>query len=127
MGQCQHHGLRVDRVARAPGKCSAIAAVEGIDMIAYGTRTSVRASAFISSLSTRLSRPCAGSRRPATRTGNLPGVSAETEVQIEESWRLGCKVLNLAGNDVSTCLDGLKGRASRARARLKSTGCRCLE
>jgi hypothetical protein len=32
------------------------------------------------------------------------------------------KVLNLPGNDVSTYLDGLKARAGRAHARLKSVG-----
>jgi hypothetical protein len=31
-------------------------------------------------------------------------------------------VLNLPGNDISTYLDGLKVRASRAHARLKSIG-----
>jgi hypothetical protein len=31
-------------------------------------------------------------------------------------------VLNLPGTDVSTYLDGLKARASRAHARLKSIG-----
>jgi hypothetical protein len=36
--------------------------------------------------------------------------------------RLECKVLNLPGNDVSTYLDGLKVRAGRANARLKSIG-----
>jgi len=35
---------------------------------------------------------------------------------------LGCKVLNLPGNDVSTYLDGMKARAGRAHARLKSIG-----
>ncbi|MGB8109586.1 MAG: hypothetical protein WCF41_10050 [Pseudolabrys sp.] len=40
----------------------------------------------------------------------------------ERGWRLGCKVLNLPGTDVSTYLDGLKVRASRAHARLKSIG-----
>ena len=28
--------------------------------------------------------------------------SAKTQTQIEEYWRLGCKALNLRGNDVST-------------------------
>jgi hypothetical protein len=36
--------------------------------------------------------------------------------------QLGCEVLNLPGNDVSTWLDGPKARASRANARLKSIG-----
>jgi 2-keto-3-deoxy-L-rhamnonate aldolase RhmA len=54
--------------------------------------------------------------------GKLARGSAETEAQIEEYWQLGCKVLNLPGTDVSTYLDGLKARASRANARLKSIG-----
>jgi hypothetical protein len=54
--------------------------------------------------------------------GKLARGSAETEAQIEEYWQLGCKVLNLAGNDVSTYLDGMKARAGRAHARLKSIG-----
>jgi hypothetical protein len=40
----------------------------------------------------------------------------------QEYWRLGCKVLNRPGNDVGTYLDGLKARAGRAQARLKSIG-----
>jgi hypothetical protein len=54
-------------------------------------------------------------------SGKLTRGSAETEAQIEEYWRLGSKVLNLPGNEVSTYLDGLKAHASRAHARLKST------
>jgi 2-keto-3-deoxy-L-rhamnonate aldolase RhmA len=54
--------------------------------------------------------------------GKLARGSAETEAQIEEYWRLGCKVLNLPGTDVSTYLDGLKTRSARAQARLKSIG-----
>ena len=54
--------------------------------------------------------------------GKLARGSAETEAQIEEYWQLGCKVLNLPGNDVSTYLDGMKARAGRAHARLKSIG-----
>ena len=54
--------------------------------------------------------------------GKLARESAETAAQIEEYWRLGCKVLNLLGTDVSTYLDGLKARAGRAHARLRSIG-----
>jgi hypothetical protein len=54
--------------------------------------------------------------------GKLARGSAETEAQIEEYWQLGCRVLNLPGNDVSTYLDGMKARAGRAHARLKSIG-----
>jgi hypothetical protein len=59
-----------------------------------------------------------------------PGQGASTEgmihsgpdAQIEVYWQLGCKVLNLPGNDVSTYLDGMKARAGRAHARSKSIG-----
>src|SRR5690348_2885479 len=54
--------------------------------------------------------------------GKLARGSPDTEAQIEEYWRLGCKVLNLPGNDVSTYLDGMKARAGRAHARLKLIG-----
>ncbi len=37
--------------------------------------------------------------------GKLARGSAETEAQIEEYWKLGCKVLNLPGTDTSTYLD----------------------
>ena len=101
----------------------AIAAVEGIDMIAYGhSDLSARLGVHL-----QLEHPTfkAAVRRIAEACGaheKLARGSAETEAQIEEYWRLGCKVLNLPGNDVSTYLDGLKARAGRAQARLKSIG-----
>jgi 2-keto-3-deoxy-L-rhamnonate aldolase RhmA len=101
----------------------AIAAVEGIDMIAYGhSDLSARLGVHL-----QLEHPTfkAAVRRIAEACnahGKLARGSAETEGQIEEYWRLGCKVLNLPGTDVSTYLDGLKARASRAHARLKSIG-----
>ena len=101
----------------------AIAAVEGIDMIAYGhSDLSARLGVHLD-----LEHPTfkAAVKRIAdacNRHGKLARGSAETEAQIEEYWRLGCKVLNLPGNDVSTYLDGLKARATRANARLKSIG-----
>jgi len=54
--------------------------------------------------------------------GKLARGSAETEDQIEEYYKLGCKVLNLPGTDTSTYRDGLKARAGRAHARLKAIG-----
>ena len=99
----------------------AIAAVEGIDMIAYGhSDLSARLGVHL-----RLEHPTfkAAVRQIAeacNANGKLARGSAETEVQIEEYWRLGCKVLNLPGTDVSIYLDGLKARAGRAHARLKS-------
>ena len=101
----------------------AIAAVEGIDMIAYGhSDLSARLGVHL-----QLEHPTfkAAVRRIAEACnahGKLARGSAETEAQIEEYWRLGCKVLNLPGTDVSTYLDGLKARAGRAHARLKSIG-----
>ena len=100
-----------------------IAAVEGIDMIAYGhSDLSAQLGVHLN-----LEHPNfqAAVRRIAAACnahGKLARGSAETEAQIEEYWRLGCKVLNLPGNDVSTYLDGMKARAGRAHARLKSIG-----
>jgi hypothetical protein len=51
--------------------------------------------------------------------GKLATGSAETGAQIEEYWQLGCKVLNLPGNDVSASLDGMKARAGREHARVE--------
>jgi len=74
----------------------AIAAVEGIDMIAYGhSDLSARLGVHL-----QLEHPAfkAAVRRIAEACGahgKLCRGSAETEAQIEEYWRLGCKVLNL--------------------------------
>jgi 2-keto-3-deoxy-L-rhamnonate aldolase RhmA len=106
----------------------AIAAVDGIDMIAYGhSDLSARPGVHL-----QLEHPTfrATVRQIAEACGahgKLARGSAETEAPIAEYWRLGCKALNLPSTDVSTYLDGLKARASRAHARLKSIGCRCPE
>jgi 2-keto-3-deoxy-L-rhamnonate aldolase RhmA len=54
--------------------------------------------------------------------GKLARGSAETEAQIAQYYQWGCKVLNLPGTDLSTYHDGLKARAGRALAQLKSIG-----
>ena len=101
----------------------AIAAVEGIDMIAYGhSDLSARLGVHL-----QLEHPTfkTAIRRIVTACkahGKLARGSAETEAQIAEYWQLGCQVLNLPGTDVSTYLDGLKARANRAHATLKSIG-----
>jgi 2-keto-3-deoxy-L-rhamnonate aldolase RhmA len=93
-----------------------IAAVEGIDMIAYGhSDLSAQLGVHLN-----LEHPTfkAAVRRIAAACnahGKLARGSAETEAQIEEYWQLGCKVLNLPGNDVSTYLDGMKARAGSVR------------
>ena len=100
-----------------------IAAVPGIDMVAYGhSDLSARLGVHL-----QLEHPTfkAAVKRIAEACkahGKLCRGSAETESQIEDYWKLGCQVLNLPGTDVSTYLDGLKARASRANARLKSIG-----
>ena len=102
---------------------AAIVAVAGIDMIAYGhSALSPRLGVHL-----QLEQPTskAAVRRIAAACnahGKLARGSAETEAQIEEYWQLRWKVLNLPGTDVSTYLDGLKARATRAHARLKSIG-----
>ena len=103
------------RVSRSAGS--------GIDMIAYGhSDLSAQLGVHLD-----LEHPTfkAAVRRIAAAcnaNGKLARGSPETEAQIEEYWRLGCKVLNLPGNDVSTYLDGMRARAGRAHARLKSIG-----
>ncbi len=100
-----------------------IAAVDGIDMIAYGhSDLSAKLGIHL-----QLDHPTFKSvvRQIAdacNRHGKLARGSAETEAQIAEYYQLGCKVLNLPGTDLSTYHDGLKARADRARARLKSIG-----
>ncbi len=101
----------------------AIAAVEGIDMIAYGHSDLSAQLGIHLELEHPTFKAAVGRIVEACIThGKLARGSAETEAQIEEYWRLGCKVLNLPGNDVSTYLDGLKARANRAHARRKSIG-----
>src|SRR5216683_140217 len=100
-----------------------IAAVEGIDMISYG-HSDLSAQLGVQ-LDLEHPKFKAAVRRIAAACiahGKHAQGSAETEAQIEEYWQLGCKVLNLPGNDVSTYLDGMKARAARAHARLKSIG-----
>jgi len=101
----------------------AIAAIEGIDMIAYGhSDLSARLGVHLELEHPRFRAAVHRIAKACGEHGKLARGSAETEAQIEEYWRLGCKVLNLPGNDVSTYLDGLKARAGRAHARLKSIG-----
>jgi 2-keto-3-deoxy-L-rhamnonate aldolase RhmA len=101
----------------------AIAAVEGIDMIAYGhSDLSARLGVHLDLEHPRFKAAVRRIVEACTKHGKLARGSAETEAQIEECWRLGCRVLNLPGNDVSTYLDGLKTRANCAHARLKAIG-----
>ncbi len=101
----------------------AIAAVEGIDMIAYGHSDLSGALGIHLQLDhPRFKEVVRTIAETCGKHGKLARGSAETEAQIEEYWKLGCKVLNLPGTDTSTYLDGLKARAERAHARLKSIG-----
>jgi 2-keto-3-deoxy-L-rhamnonate aldolase RhmA len=100
-----------------------IAAVEGIDMIAYGHSDLSGALGIHLQLDhPRFKEAMQKIVDACKKHGKLCRGSAETEAQIEEYWKLGCQVLNLPGTDTSTYLDGLKARAGRAHARLKSIG-----
>jgi len=100
-----------------------IAAVEGIDMIAYGhSDLSAQLGVHLDLEHPKFKAAVRRIAAACNAHGKLARGSAETEAQIEEYWQLGCKVLNLPGNDVSTYLDGMKARAARAHARLKSIG-----
>jgi 2-keto-3-deoxy-L-rhamnonate aldolase RhmA len=101
----------------------AIAAVEGIDMIAYGhSDLSAKLGIHLQLDHPRFKEVVRAIADTCRKHGKLARGSAETEAQIEEYWKLGCKVLNLPGTDTSTYRDGLKARADRAHARLKSIG-----
>ena len=101
----------------------AIAAVDGIDMIAYGhSDLSAALGIHLQLDHPRFKETVKHIADTCRKHGKLARGSAETEAQIEEYWKLGCKVLNLPGTDTSTYLDGLKARAGRAHARLKAIG-----
>jgi 2-keto-3-deoxy-L-rhamnonate aldolase RhmA len=101
----------------------AIAAVEGIDMIAYGhSDLSAQLGIHLQLDHPRFKEVVRTIADTCKKHGKLARGSAETEAQIEEYWKLGCKVLNLPGTDTSTYRDGLKARADRAHARLESIG-----
>ena len=100
-----------------------IAAVEGIDMIVYGhSDLSARLGVHLQLEHKTFQAAVRRIEEACNAHGKLARGSAKTEAQIEEYWRLGCKVLNLPGNDVSIYLDGRKARAGRAHSRLKSIG-----
>lgn len=101
----------------------AIAAVEGIDMVAYGHSDLSAALGIHLQLEHPRFKEAMQSIVAACKThGKLARGSAETEAQIAEYWQLGCQVLNLPGTDLSTYLEGLKARAGRAHARLQALG-----
>jgi 2-keto-3-deoxy-L-rhamnonate aldolase RhmA len=103
----------------------AIAAVEGIDMIAYGhSDLSARLGIHLQLDHPRFKATVRKIVDACKKHGKLARGSAETEEQIEEYYQLGCRVLNLPGNETSTYRDGLKARADRAHARLRSIGVR---
>jgi hypothetical protein len=104
------------RGSSRPPASSARSTTSKVPSIAYGhSDLSARLGVHL-----HLEHPTFARRRIADACnahGELVWRSAETE-----AWRLGCKVLNVPGNDVSTYLDGLKARAARVHARLKSIG-----
>jgi 2-keto-3-deoxy-L-rhamnonate aldolase RhmA len=102
-----------------------IAAVEGIDMIAYGhSDLSAKLGIHLQLDHPRFKEAVRKIVDACKKHGKLARGSAETEDQIEEYYKLGCRVLNLPGTDTSTYHDGLKARAGRAHARLKAIGVR---
>ena len=101
----------------------AIAAVEGIDMIAYGhSDLSAQLGVHLDLEHPKFKAAMRRIVEACKAHGKLARGSAETEAQIEEYWQMGCQVLNLPGNDVSTYLDGMKIRAERAKTRLRGIG-----
>src|SRR5690242_15107919 len=100
-----------------------IAAVEGIDMIAYGhSDLSAKLGIHLQLEHPRFKEAMRKIIDACKKHGKLARGSAETEEQIKEYYQLGCKVLNLPGTDTSTYYEGLRARAARAHAQLKSIG-----
>ena len=101
----------------------AIAAVEGIDMLAYGhSDLSAALGIHLQLDHPRFKEVVRTIAETCRKHGKLARGSAETEEQIEAYWQLGCQVLNLPGTDTSTYFEGLKARAGRAHARLQALG-----
>ena len=101
----------------------AIAAVEGIDMIAYGhSDLSARLGIHLQLDNPAFQAVVRRIAKACNAHGKLARGSAETEQQIGQYYQWGCKVLNLPGTDLSTYHDGLRARAARAHARLRSIG-----
>ena len=83
----------------------AIAAVEGIDMLAYGhSDLSAALGIHLQLEHPRFKEVVRTIAATCRKYGKLARGSAETEAQIEEYWHLGCQVLNLPGTDTSTYL-----------------------
>lgn len=102
-----------------------IAAVEGIDIIAYGhSDLSAKLGIHLQLDHPQFKAAIRKIVDACKKHGKLARGSAETEAQIEEYYQLGCRVLNLPGTDTSTYYNGLKARADRAHARLRSIGVR---
>ncbi len=98
-----------------------IAAVEGIDMIAYGhSDLSAKLGIHLQLDHPTFQNVVKKIASVCKKNGKLARGSAETEQQIAQYYSWGCQVLNLPGTDLSTYHDGLKVRATRARETLKS-------
>ena len=90
----------------------AIAAVEGIDMLAYGhSDLSAALGIHLQLDHPRFKEVVRTIADTCRKHGKLARGSAETEAHIAEYWQMGCQVLNLPGTDTSTYFEGLKARA----------------
>jgi 2-keto-3-deoxy-L-rhamnonate aldolase RhmA len=123
VGERERHPFPSIESLEGLANVEAIAAVEGIDMLAYGhSDLSAALGIHLQLDHPRFKEVVRTIADTCRKHGKLARGSAETEAQIEEYWKLGCQVLNLPGTDTSTYLEGLKSRAGRAHARLNSIG-----
>jgi 2-keto-3-deoxy-L-rhamnonate aldolase RhmA len=80
----------------------AFAAVEGIDMIAYGhSDLSARFGVHLQLEHPTFKAAVHRIAEACNAHGKLARGSAETDAQIQGYWRPGCKVLNLPGTDAA--------------------------
>src|SRR5262249_47449598 len=100
-----------------------IAAVPGIDMIAYGpSDLSAPLGVHLQLHHPRFKDVVRRIANACKQHGKIARGSAETEAQIKEYFEFGCRAYSLPGTDISTYRDGLKARADRAHAALRSIG-----
>lgn len=101
----------------------AIAAVEGIDMIAYGhSDLSAKLGIHLQLDHPRFKEVVRAVTDACKKHGKIARGSPDNEAQMEEYFKLGCRAFMLPGTDITTYRDALKARADRAHARLKAIG-----
>ena len=103
----------------------AIAAVEGVDMVAYGhSDLSAQLGIHLQLEHPRFKEVVRAVTDACKKHGKIARGSPESEAQMEEYYKLGCRAFMLPGTDITTLRNALKERADRAHARFEAMGIR---